>query len=381
MRPRPTVEDIRSYLRHSGWRREPRTWHDASIWANADGYEILVPPSDDLVDADLRVREILSVLTAVERRPGDEIAHDIGAPFADTQSFRTFPDGLPTGFTSLPVGLRGLQGVRDLVCAAARNVVEGPLPAYPGGTPPAVAGLLHRVQLGPSRPGSYVLTVRVPLNGPPDGSPDGSPAGRGAQPAAAPLGRQVTRRLYDAVAAVRMASARATEDDLTPFDETVAAGVSANLCEAMSGLAGRERRQPFEIAFRWGRGVASDVPAGILRFSTGTGVVISAAATRLRRLGASGDAAVTGVVESLHDQAQSKDRWRVKVRGDLTTRTGQAGGATVRTVWVRLGGQEPYDQAISAHKTKQRVRAQGVLAALKGRIELIVSDGGFDILD
>lgn len=366
---RPAVADIQTYLRESGWRRRPETWHDASIWANKDGHEVLVPPSDDLADADLRVREILAVLARVERRPTDEIAGEIAAPFADTLLYRTFPDDLPSGFTSLTAGLRGLHGVRDMVSAAARTVMEGPLPAFAKGTPPEVGELLRHVQLGPSRPGSYILTVRVPLNGPSANAP---------AEASTPLGRRVARQLYDAITAVRSATERATaDDDLAPFDETVRAGVSANLCEALSGLAGRERRQPFDVEFRWGRGLACDVPAGTVQFTTGTGVVISAAAERLRWLGMSGDGAVTGVVESLHDQAYGTDRWRIRVRGTLTSR----GGETNRTVWLRLGGQSTYDRAIAAHKTKQRVHARGVLSAQRGRVELIVSDGGFDVID
>ena len=366
MSPRPIVADIRSYLRAAGWRRRLETWQDASIWANADGYEVLVPPTDDLADTDLRVREILTVLTTVERRPRDEIAGDISAPFADTLSCRTFPDDQPAGFTSLPAGLRGLHGVRDLVCAAARTVVEGPLSAFPGGTPPEVGELLHRVQLGPARPGSYVLTVRVPLDERPDGTP-------------APLGRRVSRQLYAAVAAARSASVRAADDhELVAFDDAVDEGVSANLCDALSGLAGGERRQPFEVSFRWGRGIASEVPARTVQFPSGAGAVLSAAATRLRRAGAAGDAAVAGVVESLYDQAQGTDRWRVKVRGELTSR---AGTAPARTVWVRLDGQEPYDLAIAAHQEKRRVRARAALTARRGRTELIVSGGGFSMLD
>jgi hypothetical protein len=362
MNQRPTVEDIQSYLHDTGWRREPHTWHDASVWSNADGYQVLVPPRDDLADAELRVREILKVLTEVERRSDDEIIGDIITPFADTLTYRMFSDRLPAGFTSLSAGLRGLHGVRDMVHAAARTVVEGPRPAFLGATPEPVGELLQHVQLGPSRPGSYVLSVRVPHNGPPGSL----------------LGRRVVRKLYDAVTAVRIATMQRAEADLAVFDETVSAGVSANLCEALSGLAGRERQQPFEVAFRWGRGLAADVPAGTVQFTTGMGSIISAAATRLRQLGVSGDGVVTGLVESLHDQAEGTDRWRIKVRGHLTAR---GDGGTNRTVWVRLGGQEAYDRAISAHKTKQRVRARGALSTLRGRIELIVSDRGFDVLD
>jgi hypothetical protein len=71
---RPAVQDIQTYLFDTGWRREQRTWNNALIWSSAEGYEVLVPSSDELVDTDLRVGEIISALTAVEGRSADEIA-------------------------------------------------------------------------------------------------------------------------------------------------------------------------------------------------------------------------------------------------------------------------------------------------------------------
>jgi hypothetical protein len=352
------VGDIQTYLLDNGWRRQPHTWNDASIWSHADGREVLLPPRDDLADTELRVREVLAVLTDVERRPADEIAGDIDAPLSDLQSYRTFPDGLPTGFTSLSAGLRGLHGVREIVRAAARTVVEGPLPVYPRGAPRPVDQLLQDVQLGPSRPGSYVFTVRVPLD-------------------RSPLSRPMTRQVYQAIAAVRAATGQATERELAPFEQVVTAGVSANLCEALSGLAGRRHDEPFDVTFRWGRGLASDLTARTVHFDVGMGRVIRAAAAHLREVGVSGDGVVTGTVESLHDRPEADDRWRIRIRGDLRTRDGHQIG---RAVWVRLDGQGPYDRAIAAHRARQQVRAHGELSSVTARVELIVEDNDFSIL-
>jgi hypothetical protein len=334
---------------------------------------VLVPPRDDLADTELRVREILTVLTTVERRAAEEIADDINAPFADIQLYRTFSDGLPDGATSLLSGLRGLQGVRDLVCAAARTVIEGPLPTFPGGTPRAVSELLQQVQLAPSRSGSHTFTVRVPL----DGLPRSAPAD-GSQPRsdAPPLGRQVALQLYEAITAAHTATMQETERGLTAFDHTVTAGVSANLCEALSGLAGRQRQQPFDITFRWGRGLVSGLEDSTIGFRAGTGKVMQAAARHLRQLSVSGTVTITGLVESLHDQPRGTDRWRIKVRGDSV----EPGGRIGRTMWVRLDGQAPYDRAIAAHRARQRVRARGVLSISHGRLELIVEQERFDLL-
>jgi hypothetical protein len=356
------MADIRTYLQDAGWLQQQPTWRGASIWSHPDGYEVLVPPRDDVADADLRVREILGVLAKAEGRATEEIAGDMTTPFTDIQLYRTFASGLPDGTGSLLAGVQALHGVRDLFSAAARTIVEGPMPVFPGGPPRPVSELLQEVQLGPGRADGAVFTVRVPVGRPP-----------GAEPL---TGRQVARQLYEAVAAAHTATAEEAESGLAAFDGAVTAGVSANLCTALSELAGSQRQQPFEVAFRWGRGLATDLPASTWHFGAGTGRVIRAAATHLRQLGVSGTASVTGLVESLHDQPPGPDRWRVKIRAGLS----DTGGPANRTSWVRFDGPAAYDQAIAAHRAGQLVRAVGELAVSDGRVELLVRSGDFDVL-
>jgi hypothetical protein len=371
----PRVADIVTYLRDTGWRERPDGWRGASIWFRPDtpagDRELLVPPRDDMGDSDLRVRDILDALTTVENRPGDEIARDIDSPLVDTQSYRTFPDDLPSGLTTVAGGLRALQGVRDVLVASARTVLEGPHLAFRGSAPRSAADLLRLAQLGPSLPGSYVLTVRVPVDEP-----------ESLFTAAPPFGRRVLVQMHDAVAAVRDAVAASGEGrDLAVFDDTVTAGVSADLCSALSDLAGTTRRQPFDVAFRWARGRPAQRPPMTMTFGAESGALIRSAAERLRRLEVSGPATITGVIESLHDDPPGRDRWRIRVRGDLIrgTATGQPDGSR-RSIWVRLGGQQEYDQAIAAHRTRQTIRAAGELATVDGRIELLVSHDAFAVL-
>jgi hypothetical protein len=369
------VRDIQSYLFSAGWQRQPETWNDASIWFNTDGHEVLVPSGDGLADSDVRVAEILATLTTAEGRSVEEIAGDINTPFDDIQLYRTFPDD---DFISLAAGLAVLRSVRDLISTAVRTVVDGPRPTFPGGAPRRAGELLQQVRLGPVRPADHVFTVRIPLD-----SASRSPENGHSQNAgdATTLGRQVGHQLRTAVIAARSTAARATEQDLTPFDASVAAGVSANLCEALSGLAGRQQLQPFEIAFRWARGLPSDVPADVVRFTSGTGTTFRAGAAHLRDLGnspgLSGTAAMTGLVASLHGQS-SNSGWRINIQGDLLA------GAVIesdRMMRVLLESQSAYDKAIVAHRSRQRVRASGELSGSGSHAELAVSDDKLEILE
>jgi hypothetical protein len=311
-------------------------------------------------DNDRRVREILSCLCALEDRSASDIALEIARPQLDKQSFRTFPTGHDPGYTSLLMGTQTVLGVRNLLTAAARTVVQGPHFAFAGRQPGVVGDLLRAAELGPSRAGSYVVEIRVAADA----------------TARTPSGEQVTGRavLVQMLEAVSAAQAAVAGDVPAAFDETVTAGVSADLCKALSELSGFDRSEPFEIGFRWARSQPRDVPSRVVAFPETSGSLLHAASLRLRDLNATGAATVSGVVEGLHDDSSGNDRWRIKVRGELRTEHAEL---VRRAVWVRLPDQASYDRAITAHRERQAITVMGELSSMTGRVEL-VPRRGFD---
>jgi hypothetical protein len=363
------IGDMASYLAATGWTRRPETWRGASIWDIRGGHEALVPARDGLDDADERTWELLNVLAKVEGRPIEDIAEDIASPTTDAPFFRTFPADLPSGYIGFTAGLRALQGVRAVLDAAGRAEIEGTRATFGGSRPPAVGSLLEQVQLGPSKRGSYVLTLRVPVE---------QPAQSELWSQDAPLARRTLIRLLRAITAAYAATMDVRGGgDFSAFDETVAEGVSANLCRGLSDLAGLQRRQPFEIGFRWARSVPSDLEPASITFPEGAGAVVFEAAKQLERLSAGGQAHITGVIESLHDEPFGSDRRRVRVRGELVTDDRVVDSR--RPVWVRLRSSE-YQQAIEAHREHRPVRAQGKLELVQRRVELFPDPDGFQIV-
>jgi hypothetical protein len=146
----------------------------------------------------------------------------------------------------------------------------------------------------------------------------------------------------------------AESSELAAFDSTVTAGVSAELCEALSGLAGPRRGQPFEIGFRCARGMRSELPPATVRLPEGAGVVLRAAAARLRQLNVSGEATLTGMVEDLHDDPPGGgDRWRIK---GASTRSSAAPPAAPGTPMTR-GGHHDADGTLAHLPDTGRSRA------------------------
>jgi hypothetical protein len=339
------VADIASYLQDSGWQRQPVEWRGASIWSFGDD-EVLVPGRDGMGDGDLRVREIVGVLAGVEQRPREEIAQDIRMPWTDTQWFRVFPDGLPSGFTTLRSGIQLLTGVEGALRAVARSVVEGPRLAFRGDAPASVEQLLDRVQIGSGLPGSYVLPVRVPLDGPEDS-----------------LGRQVTLKLHAAVSV--LSGATAGNDEL----------VSADLCESLGDLGGEQGQSPFEIRFRWARKLPAEVPEVSYDFRPGSAAVIRAKAEELRERSTSDTVSVTGSILALRHEDSHDDAWSIEVRGEVVIAS-----VSRRTIWVRLPDRAAYESAIAAHRAGQRVSVRGVVGNRGRRMELVADPAGFEVL-
>jgi hypothetical protein len=367
------VADMASYLEATGWRRQEDTWRGASLWDHGNGYQALVPARDGLADAADRTWELLNTLSAVEGRPADDIADDIASPQLDTPFVRTFPAGLPSGEIRLAEAIQTLDGVRGVLAAAGRAEFEGVRPTYSGKNPAELDRLLREIRLGPSKPGSYVFTLRANVAARPrrarldDSEPD--------EPE--PLVRRTLKRLFRGVTIAHAAASAARDrNDYLAFDGVVADGLSTNMCRALADLGGAGRQQPFEIGFRWARALPSDLPARSIRFGHGDGAVLHDAARQLEQLLAGGQAQITGLIESLHDEPQGDDRWRIRIRGQLTT---EAGLDPARPVWVRLDAAA-YDRALDAHRRRRSVRARGRLRLVQRRVELHPDNDGFQSL-
>jgi len=351
------VAGISTYLAATGWRFAPETWRGAWIWSLGDA-EVLVPPHDDLGDGVLRIREVLDRLADVEARDTDDIARSIASPLVDSTTYRALPEIASTGGMSLTAGARAVHGIRRMLGTAARTVVEGPLRAFSGPPPAEVSRLLGAVRPATGRHDDFALTLMIPLTPFPE------------------LGRSVTIQLYDAVSAVEEAVEH--DDDPASLDSAAAVGVSVGFCEALSDLAGNDRRDPFQLDFRWAPAMPIDLPGRVLSFPPHAGARIRQASRRLGRLDLSGPATVLGRVESLHDDPDGRERWRVRIRGELNT---ERTVGSRRGIWVRLHGPRSYDLAITAHREHREVRVTGFREGAGTRQDLAVPPDGLEILD
>ena len=209
---------------------------------------------------------------------------------------------------------------------------------------------MKRVLAGPSSAGSYVISIMVPI--PPLGPLRRSPAP--VDDGHEPFERAATKHLHQALMAAQAAAAAAHYSDagIDAFLDREWSGMSANLCEALTGLAG-EASVGFDVHFSWSlhRPVHELEPS--VSFDTYTIPILREAARELRKRMPEQEAIVQGSVIRLHRE-KPIGGGRVTIEGFVAGELPEK----VRRVWVDLG-EPDYERAIRAHHSSSEVEAVG----------------------
>jgi hypothetical protein len=360
--------DVSSYLASKGWQRDGER-RGASIWHLGNQARLLVPDLQQYDDADLLIQEAVAKIAKFEARPERDVWRDIAEPMIDAQFFRLHPEA-PSGSIPLPAGVRAVQGIFDVMKAAASVTEQGTPLLVEGNRTPLVKSFLRRVLLGSAVPGSYVLTARVPT------ALVGTQELEILDDNREFSGRAVVARLHTAVMAARTAAEQVVHEghELDVFYSAAESGVSANLCKALSDLGGERRDRPFEIGFSWARGLPGQEPVPEITFTSEMPAILAKAGEELTTLARKGTARISGTITDLH--AESYEPPRIKVWGDLQAPR-QAKLLRHRSIWIVLS-EAAYNEAIEAHRDRLDVAAAGELTTTGRRLELRASS--FEVL-
>lgn len=257
--------EVAQYLRAKGWRQEGDLGSKATLWvANTDATdEIVLPMRRDFGDFDLRMAELLRVLEKVEARSQLDILRDLQAASSDLIRIRAPAGNAADGTIPIEAAVAFVERARDLMLAAACAALDKR--SYFATRKPAQAtDYLDQVRMGQTERGSFVLTILSPVT--PLLKPDDTRLLFPLEPPE-PYERSVTRTLALSLSAVRTAAdTAATQGDLKPFSDAVGQGVSANLCEALVGLAQVSPSDGLDIGISWlpNRAVAASTPQRVV---------------------------------------------------------------------------------------------------------------------
>lgn len=300
----PTI-CLTTYLNSHGWTNQGQ-WgqRPAIIYTKEDGdsgSEVLVPTRDSIADYAESMAQSVAVLAAVEKRSQFDVYRDLMSAGADMIQVRSI-NGSGSKQLSLRQSAHLLGDAYDLLASAAR-ATERPRSSYRGPLSSEVVEYLDNVIPLAGDYQSYTLTLHCPV-----------PAGFGTQLGMgdefhAPFSRRATLKLAEALQHSKNAIAEAVTDGaLASFRETVAYGVSANLCDAIAELA--KKGEGIEIGLSWAD-VRPPSPSKIaspkFQFSEHSGEILTEAAKTIRRDEPSLDESVIAQVVKLEREPEDFD--------------------------------------------------------------------------
>jgi hypothetical protein len=346
--------DLKSYLDQQGWHQSDRIGEKALVYvpdgtANATA-EILVPTRDDLADYASRMADAVHTLARLEGRSALLVYQDLVTSGIDV--VRVCACGASAdGSIAIDEGVVLYREAENLMLAAACTVVD-PRRSYHARKVTEATEYMKSVRFGQTERGSYVLSILSPVQ-PHIGGQQGLDLGE------PPFARAVTLRLADALAAAKRAANRAlAENAFAPFEEAVAIGVSANLCDAVARLA--ETGQGIDIGLTWARTRPAGRPRQQFSFSRDTAEVLQEAARIFRQSEPLTDTRIAGFVIALD---RSVDQFDGNATLILLI------GDKPRRVRVRFE-QDAYRQVIRAFQEKLAISLLGDIFPVGQRWEI-----------
>ena len=238
-----TPGGLAAYARSAGWTKAERYGNAADVWNGESRPEIVLPRTDLLGDYASVVSRLIGIFAEVGG--SDEVATLRNLLEADHDVVRVRAmEGAAKGSVALDSGVEIVSHAREMLLAAACATVGDPQPVYRAGANREAADFVRSVRLGQTEHGSFVVTLMVPV--PPAIQPPLDESWEGLEP----LSRRILRRLVEALMASREAAELWNSGaGHHSFEEAVATGVSANLCDAVAGLI--QRTNQLEVSVTW----------------------------------------------------------------------------------------------------------------------------------
>ena len=347
-----TPAALAAFARGEGWTRIEAYGMHADVYAGANRPEIIIPRTDRLGDYAAAISKLIDVFSQVIER--DELAtyRDLIGADRDVVRVRAF-GGDDDGSILLDAGVKIVSQAREMLLAAA-CAVRTPQPLYRAGANREAAEYMSRVKLGQTEHGSFVVTLLAPV--PPELQPQLDP--EWADIDDEPVERQVTRRLMTALEASRNAAELALSGNEAAFEQAVASGVSANLCEAVASLI--EQSNGLEISLTWARTRPAPEAHRKVEFSSSDAQILKEAARTFRLKQPKEAVTLFGTVHKLkREQDEVKGLVTLKAMVDDKLQSVSA-----------ILDQTNYSIAVSAHEARLPVIVTGDLERIGQRWQI-----------
>ena len=349
---------IERYLANTGWRESRRTPGEVSIWEKESSGDnkvrVWVPLNQEFGDYNESVSRLVKAVSAAENRSQLYLLEDLDTvAVGDVVRVKT-RDRYNKASSSIlmDVGFTLFTQAERMTSAAACAVFEKRA-VFPVRRPTRVIEYMRDLRIGQTERSSYVIKLISPINISPikDEADEHSLFEMASLPLREdPFERRVIISLMESLDALYRISNEAKRRGLfyiEGYQEGISAGISANLCEAISLAPNGGLYNPIEISVNWSYAIKPP-SNGFLTYTFEPEVM-------------------PYIVEAAY-QLRLRNPEEVTLKGFITTlRRKKIGDPNIVTLYdgsknVRITLSEAdYNEAIHAHENDAPVSVNGVL--------------------
>jgi hypothetical protein len=239
--------DVTDWLSAHGWSETGRLGDIASRW-ETDGHGVVVPLLDTSPDFGLRWDEMLTGLADALDTDPEGVVLAVTKAGSDIAEFRAAGEGRIDD--SIPLGDAAvlIESVRRLLQASANSTLQ-PRSYYGHSLPDAAREHARSVRMGQTRRGSYIVPVisRVPILE----AEDDDDALLFEDDVYQPFARSAMLRLAQGLTTLRDLTHSKAQPTRSQITESVGAGVSSELCEAVASTLETESIANLDVSFSW----------------------------------------------------------------------------------------------------------------------------------
>lgn len=241
-----SIENLTSYLHEKNWIISSNT-NLYNIWHRTEeqyyDYEIVQPLETSILGYKQRIFELLTNLSEFENRDLTEITKDIDFFSYDILKVRLIGEQLKDGYINMQDGVILFEKVKNLFLSILHSTVSKKS-FYPNPTSiPAIFDHYYKsLKLGQTEHGSYIVNILAPHQSQPENQFE-------------TFENDLTSNIsenFNLTLQTLLASIKKYEknQNIKFFQESISKGVSANLCDSLIGMSGKNQDYDIEISIK-----------------------------------------------------------------------------------------------------------------------------------
>lgn len=233
---------LSSYLEKKGWIKDGNIGSKAVVWHRAEDdnydFEVIQPIDVSVRGFTQKLNEAITSISEFEKRNSHLVLDDILNFYADLVKIRVIHNDVESGSIPLDDGVLLIEKSKELLIASTLSTFKKKK-YFSGSRPAGAQDFISKLRLGQTEIGSFIVNLISPVT---VNSKTQEEADKTS------LTRSVTTNLAKSLTSISSAIKQYSEDqNIFHFEEVVANGVSANLCDALIGLSGSSKSRSFEI--------------------------------------------------------------------------------------------------------------------------------------